>query len=229
MAVEITRTSISDREHKLLKDELKREIRTGVIGVFIFFTLPSLAAVIFFFELPFVQTMGIACLIGAACAGAVAYQHRKWTRSVRADLAVGEYEELHVSAFRAFEVIPNGSWSMIAIDCGPEAIICAGNWWTATQGKRHVKWSGRGIARFPSTEFTLKRLPKSGRVIGVHVSGERIEIEYFEPGEASAFLTVEHAGYTDCQVHLTNVEEIIEWKPAADSGREESEKGDATH
>ena len=158
-------------------------------------------------------------VIGSICGtvaiiGFHATTHHHRTR-LRSDLASGKYEEWTISADRIVEVVPGGSWKAMAVDCGESSIVLIGGWWRY-DNRSPVKWTGAGKRGFPSSQFTLKVRPESGRVIGVNVAGRKLKVVDLPKGEGDTgptpFLTVKHFGYEQCRHHQMPLSEIVDWK-----------------
>ena len=154
-------------------------------------------------------------VFGCAGVSMMYWAVRKDISAVWADLRSMQYEEWTVSPDRIVEVVPDGSWDAIAVDCGESSIVLIGGWWRY-ENRSQVKWTGAGKRGFPSSRFTLKVLPKSGRVIGVNVAGRKLKIDKLPEGggdtRPTPILTVKHFGYEQCRYHQMPLSEIVDWK-----------------
>ena len=126
---------------------------------------------------------------------------------IRLDIRTREYEEWLVTPTRAVEVVGNGSWPCVALQCGDESIVIAGGWWQKHSSRRDIEWTDTSPDQFPSSNFRVRRFPGSGRVFGVSVSGQKLKIEQLP---ARPLLSVPHAGYDDCKRHNDDLDRVIQ-------------------
>ena len=160
-------------------------------------------------DLPSGSLPVLALVFGAAAVFGSYYSTRRIRSDLRLDLANQVCEEWHISSDEVVEAVPVGSWPCLVVACGSQTIVLAGGWWEFGQGGRSdIEWTGLGKNRFPTDQFSIRRLPKSGRILAVVVKGKRMQIKYRDSAH-TPLLSVDHPGYVDCRLYNQPIVEML--------------------
>jgi hypothetical protein len=160
-------------------------------------------------DLPSGSLPVLAFVFGAAAVVGCYYSTRRIRADLRLDLANQVCEEWHIFPDEIVEAVPAGSWPCLLVACGSETIVLAGGWWEFGQGGRsEIEWTGRGKKHFPTDQFIVRRLPKSGRILSVVVKGKKIRIKNRDSGH-TPLLSVDHPGYVDCRLYHQPIIEML--------------------
>ncbi|PHS14346.1 MAG: hypothetical protein COA78_05945 [Blastopirellula sp.] len=120
---------------------------------------------------------------------------------VRKDLDAGVCLEAEIIASRSIAVrFPQNSLSAIALDCGDDTVVLLGEWWL-NETQIDI-WGTQKIRKdFPSTHFSIRYLPISGKVLSVNISGKKLRTEESETSEP--ILDLDFSKYAEI-VHVNN-------------------------
>jgi len=142
---------------------------------------------------------GLAAIFFVAVIAAfIPYERRQRQRAAQ-DQQAQIIQDIHVVEPRVLEIgLVNDNEPILAFQIGENKILYLQGQWLRDYGTYGVEDSERepyeeflnGLAAphsFPSTEFTLSRLPNSGEVLGIRVAGR-----YLAPGAAVEALKPEY-------------------------------------
>lgn len=114
-------------------------------------------------------------LLGVIC---VFHKEPRYFSSLLSDCRAGACDSLTVCATRAIAFETTVSTPSIALTCGSGTVILFGGWWLLRTSRKDITWSGSAQPNaFPSNQFVLRRLPRTGRVLSVAVAGRPLTVE----------------------------------------------------
>ncbi|XZE36946.1 hypothetical protein SH501x_002534 [Pirellulaceae bacterium SH501] len=144
------------------------------------------------YQLTSLRSLAVGCLFGLLAAFYLIIKEAKHFFALRSDLNNGIYERLSVRPKRGIALdLPNGI-PVIALDCGSHTLLLVGDWWKNRQ-RGEIHWEGSNVrTNFPSTHFSICRLPLSGRVFCVKSDGSKLPIKREKPMEPELKIDIEN-------------------------------------
>jgi len=195
----------------LLESDLKRISQSYVVEVlrdlwltFLIVGFLSTGIALFFFRLltayqfTSLRSLAVGCTFGLVAVVYLLTKEAKHFFALRADFKNGTYEQLFVKPKLGIAVdLPSGQ-PAIALDCDAHTLVLINNWWMNLQ-RKEIHWEGPGARlNFPSTQFSISRLPISGRVFCVTSVGSRLQVKLEKPMEPE--LQIDMKNYVDSYV-----------------------------
>lgn len=195
----------------LPEDDAKRifksyvgELRGDLLSTFLLVGFLSMGAAWFVFrfltsfQYASLRSLAVGCAIGLCAAFYLITKEVKHFVALRADLKKGRYEKLSVKPRHGIAVDLPGGLPAVALDCDSHTLIFISDWWKNPQ-RDEIQWEGLDVRKnFPSTQFSISRLPVCGRVFCVKSDGSKLPIKREKPMEPE--LQIDIANYFDSYV-----------------------------
>jgi hypothetical protein len=126
-------------------------------------------------------TLGL-CAVSYGLAGAVSEY-----RLLRRDLTSACCQIVRVSStYVLYVYLPYKyhTFNALAFDCGDHTLLLVGEWWKPKRGRPDIAWHPASAQKsFPNSNFSIRRLPLSGRVLSVEVDGTKLKAKREKPVE----------------------------------------------
>jgi len=202
---EIKTDDISPAEAMAVWQVYRRQLVADLIGVFLLaaFLMAGGAWIVLsvFCSLRYnsIAAVGIGSCCGLLGVIYILVKELRHYVCLRSDLKSKRCEQLTVDSDFALAVELTNSASAIALNCGAYTLLLLGNWRTDRR-RTDISWSPASAHKsFPSTSFSIRRLPRSGHVVSVDVNGTKLkvarnetmlpELELDVPGFMDSFYT----------------------------------------
>lgn len=203
----LTSIDISKNHASQLLRESTKDIRGNMLFAYLFatFWIFGAAGILqFFLAIDVTPSVLLLAMISILMLGIIGplfavFAFLPEHRALRADLDAGICEKITVVPARAIVVLLMNGAEGIALDCGSHVVVLQHSWW-ANDAPAGIKWSPKNSKRwFPSSRFSIYRLPRTGRVIAVEVEGEKIDVELADTESPDcALLELEFPKTMDC-------------------------------
>lgn len=223
-SITVTPSDLTDEVATNVRRSSWHDLRLDMIGVFVIgFVLGSggsqVVAWITSWELssPKFLAFGVTFgTLGSLWMGA-AEMRDLWR--LRGELSNGQCEIVRITPKVAYHAHLGDDVPAIAFDGGSQTLVIVGNWWIRTLASGRVNWIKSGTqTRFPSTDFSITRLPLTGRVIAVEVNGSKLKVEPDDPEDPTMrWIETEQSIDQDCFIIDKPLQDVLRTTPPKSS------------
>lgn len=173
---------ISPAEARAVWQVYRRHLVADLLGVYVLLAFWMFGAawivLSIFFSLKYksLAALGIGLCLGLLGVIYMLVTEVREYVCLRSDLKSKRCEELTVTCEFALAVELTNSQPAIALNCGTYTLLLVGNWWIDRR-RTDISWSPASARKsFPSTSFSIRRLPRSGLVVSVNVNGTKLKV-----------------------------------------------------
>ena len=197
-SLQISTDAISDPEHRQLISVYRSELIKDMLVMFLVFSFLGLGLFSLLGIGGHALTFGAAFGAGIIGVLMILIFTRQSILDFIRDIRGKQLEVICVRATFCLAADLNGRHTL-ALDCGEDTLVMQDRWWDNVR-RTDVVWSDEtDKKRFPTTRFTLRRLPKSGRIVAVSInSSTKLSVDRSD--EADAVIVSDAPRFDDCFV-----------------------------
>lgn len=157
------------------------------------------------------KILGAGLILGFIGAAGLMALEIPYIRKLRSDLAGAQCEIVRACPTAAIAVELSNNQSAVAFDCGSQTLVITTGWWQP-RGRKRVTWTKPGTQkRFPSTDFSITRLPLTGRVVAVDVNGSKLKVVPEDPEvRIESLLQIERENDQECFILNKPLKELVQ-------------------
>lgn len=207
-SLQISSEPISDIERRQLVSVYRNEIIKDVFVMFFVFSFLGLGLFSFLGIGKQTLTFGAAFGVGIIGVLAILVSSRSSIIDFIRDVQDEKLELICVRSTFCHAADLNGR-HVLAIDCGENTLLMQDRWWDNIR-RTDINWSDTaGKKRFPTTQFTLRRLPNSGRIVAVLI-GSSIKLSVDRSCQLDIKIAADAPRFDDCFVLDKPLEKYLE-------------------
>lgn len=142
------------------------------------------------------SAMGIGSCFGLLASLWLLSKEFRYYKLLRKDLRMQKCEVIEAAPKIALAIDLPNDLPALAFDCGLYTLLVIGDWWKPHR-RPDISWTNTAARRsFPTSRFSIYRLPRTGRVFSVNASGTMLKTHRDQPMEPQ--LQIDISNFVDC-------------------------------